>query len=520
MAYTIISQNNSTTTLSDGVNTITVPSRVNLTSGNFTIVEVNNNMATLEDGDGNVYRDIPCVATLASDGGGGSGLPDQTGHSGEFLTTDGTDASWAAVDALPSQTGHSGEFLTTDGTDASWSDKIKLGGSGASKIYGDSNGIAIGNYYTSANNIQGTAVGGDSSASAQDGTAIGWRSQATASAASALGPYTTASGRYSIAIGPVASATAERAYQIGVGTNSTAHSLSVGTYLNDTINNYQLLDLTDGTIPTARFTTDPVADGTYVPTLTIASGVATRSWSAPSGGLPSQTGNSGKFLTTDGTDASWSDKPIVNNATGYQSLVLNTNPNATSTNLGGDNNVMVGFAARVSHSNSNYNTLVGCGAITGDSNYSRNIAIGWSVTASAQKAIVIGTNAAVTADYAIQLGNRNYDVAINSDANTFKVANNNGNYEMMSADGTIPTARLTKVNSTITLAAADWSSNTQTVTVTGMTATGVVLVSPDPTDQAAYTSAGILCTAQAADSLTFTCSTTPTGDLDVVVVML
>ena len=101
MAYTIISQNNNTTTLSDGVNTITVPSRVNLTSGNFTIVEVNNNMATLEDGDGNVYRDIPCVATLAGEGGGGgSGLPDQTGHSGEFLTTDGTDASWASVDAL------------------------------------------------------------------------------------------------------------------------------------------------------------------------------------------------------------------------------------------------------------------------------------------------------------------------------------------------------------------------------------------------------------------------------------
>ena len=98
MAYTIISQNNSTTTLSDGVNTITVPSRVNLTSGNFTIVEVNNNMATLEDGDGNVYRDIPCVATLAGEGGGGgSGLPDQTGNAGKFLTTDGTDASWAAV---------------------------------------------------------------------------------------------------------------------------------------------------------------------------------------------------------------------------------------------------------------------------------------------------------------------------------------------------------------------------------------------------------------------------------------
>jgi len=46
--------------------------------------------------------------------------PAQTGNSGKFLTTDGTDTSWAAVDALPSQTGNAGKYLTTDGTDASW----------------------------------------------------------------------------------------------------------------------------------------------------------------------------------------------------------------------------------------------------------------------------------------------------------------------------------------------------------------------------------------------------------------
>lgn len=47
-------------------------------------------------------------------------LPSQTGQSGKFLTTDGTDASWANVDALPSQTGQSGKYLTTDGSSASW----------------------------------------------------------------------------------------------------------------------------------------------------------------------------------------------------------------------------------------------------------------------------------------------------------------------------------------------------------------------------------------------------------------
>lgn len=61
-------------------------------------------------------------------GGGGSSLPSQTGHSGEFLTTNGTEASWAAVDALPSQSGQSGKFLTTNGTTASWAE-IPTGGS-------------------------------------------------------------------------------------------------------------------------------------------------------------------------------------------------------------------------------------------------------------------------------------------------------------------------------------------------------------------------------------------------------
>ncbi len=47
-------------------------------------------------------------------------IPSQSGQTGEFLTTDGTNMSWEEVDALPTQTGQAGEFLTTDGTNASW----------------------------------------------------------------------------------------------------------------------------------------------------------------------------------------------------------------------------------------------------------------------------------------------------------------------------------------------------------------------------------------------------------------
>ena len=51
-------------------------------------------------------------------------LPTQTSNSGKFLTTNGTTASWATVDALPTQTGKSGKFLTTNGTSASWEDAV------------------------------------------------------------------------------------------------------------------------------------------------------------------------------------------------------------------------------------------------------------------------------------------------------------------------------------------------------------------------------------------------------------
>tara|TARA_B100002019_G_scaffold131268_1_gene112781 strand:- start:7525 stop:8403 length:879 start_codon:yes stop_codon:yes gene_type:complete len=47
-------------------------------------------------------------------------VPNQSTHSGKFLTTDGTSASWAVVDALPSQSGQSGKYLTTNGSASSW----------------------------------------------------------------------------------------------------------------------------------------------------------------------------------------------------------------------------------------------------------------------------------------------------------------------------------------------------------------------------------------------------------------
>ena len=76
----------------------------------------------------------------------------------------------------------------------------------------------------------------------------------------------------------------------------------------------------------------------------------------------------------------------------------------------------------------------------------------------------------------------------------------------------------------VTLAAASWDSTTktQTITVTGVSATETAqMITPTPAlvSQAAYYEAGILCTGQAADSLTFTATTVPADDLTVYVVI-
>ena len=75
---------------------------------------------------------------------------------------------------------------------------------------------------------------------------------------------------------------------------------------------------------------------------------------------------------------------------------------------------------------------------------------------------------------------------------------------------------------TVTLTASGWSSNTQTVTVSGVSASETAqLITPTPAiaSQSAYYEAGIMCTGQAANSLTFTCQTVPTSNLTVYVVI-
>lgn len=456
------------------ISTLELPNNPNSTKGYITV-------------DGKKQRVI-LTADITGGGGGGSGLPDQTGHSGEFLTTDGTDASWAAISALPDQTGNSGKFLTTDGTDASWSDKplVNTATGNYSMCVGQTGSSASGTYSLAvgslANSAQGSvAIGSGATTTANYTTAIGYQA----------GCY---GGQGAVAIGSAARANAANAIQIAATNNVSVNSDTNTFKVANANGNFEIMSA-DGTIPTARFTTDPVADGTYYPTLTISSGTPTRSWSTISALQNTATDNSS--LTILGTAATtWSSVNIGVSAVATDNLCTSVGWNAQARGL---QSVAVGASSNAQQKLS--------------------VAIGSNAMATGLSSIAIGGSA--SASSAIQIGS-----GTNNTANTLCVGsfyNSIGNnWKLLDlTTGTIPTARLTKVNTTITLTAAGWSGGTTvTKTVAGITATGVVLVSPDPTDQADYTSAGILCTAQAADSLTFTATTTPTADIDVNVVML
>jgi len=287
---------------------------------------------------------------------------------------------------------------------------------------------------------------------------------------------------------------------------------------------YQFVGTTDSTYTNGYFY-KCVSDGQNPATY---SWVQTNVQPAPSG-LPSQTGQSGKFLTTDGTDASWSDKPLVNTATDSTSVGVCGTVGANV------RSVCVGTGAKVENM---WGIAVGPVAKTQGA---RSVAIGTEPSVSGQQSICLtATSPTISGSYSIGIISRimtssslsaNNTIVIGAvynlqglDDNSFYVGldalNQTSTFKLLASDGTIPTDRLTKVNTTITLAAANWSSNTQTVNVTGMTATGVVFPSPDPADQSAYTGAGILCTAQGSGTLTFTCTSVPSADIDVNVVML
>lgn len=459
-----------------------------------------------------------------SGGGGGGGDQHNLGWyaTESALTTahaTATDGDWAIVGATDTvwvwdsdstgwkDTGASGalqntatgtDSLTILGTGTTTQRSINIG---VGSSIDSNNNVAIGHQATIGANTYSNVIAGMGATVTTNksyNVAIGASSKASSGS------------EYGVAIGANTATAAKGAIQIGNATGTTKTNSDANTFKVGNANgNYELLSA-DGTIPEARLADTTNAQQGDVLTLD-SNGDAV--WQAGGGGGLQNTATGTDSLTILGTASTVNNSTNIgvgSSATGANSTVVGKDASAS-----GNSAVAIGINA----SATNTSTLA---LVSGTVSGSRSKGIGTSISGKNSIGITTLVNhiGTMSAQYTVAIGTFNY--IDNLDDNSFYVGlgTANADYKLLSSDGTIPTARLTKVNSTITLAAADWSSNTQTVTVTGMTATGVVLVSPDPTDQSAYTSAGILCTAQAADSLTFTATTTPTGDIDVVVVML
>lgn len=72
----------------------------------------------------------------------------------------------------------------------------------------------------------------------------------------------------------------------------------------------------------------------------------------------------------------------------------------------------------------------------------------------------------------------------------------------------------------VTIASSDWSSNTCTKAVTGVTASNNIIVAPDPSSFTDYADAQIRATAQGSGTVTFACGTVPSGSVTVQVLIV
>ena len=72
----------------------------------------------------------------------------------------------------------------------------------------------------------------------------------------------------------------------------------------------------------------------------------------------------------------------------------------------------------------------------------------------------------------------------------------------------------------VSLPTSGWSNNSQTVTANHVTANNTLIVASAPENYDAYSKAGVYCSAQAVGSLTFTCKSVPTANLNANVMIL
>jgi hypothetical protein len=264
---------------------------------------------------------------------GPSGLPEQEDNEGKYLTTDGTDAFWETVDALPDQTGNEGKYLTTDGTDPEWA--FLSGGSASDEP--PTTGLVDGSIWLDTDGtlqppngrlirwVRTATLGQTSFSGASDGSGPTLNYRASSEQVFLNGvqlvrgsDYTGSDGLEIVLIDAAAAGDILQVITLPFIENTESNAL--------TEENFEakgdILAATDAN------QVSPLALGTNGQVLTVNTAQATGMEWTDIDALPSQTSQSGKYLTTDGTDASWED--VLPSQTSQSGKYLTTNGTDTS----------------------------------------------------------------------------------------------------------------------------------------------------------------------------------------------
>ena len=300
-----------------------------------------------------VFTDTTYNAFVGADAvtAGSAGLvpAPAAGDQQKFLQGDGT---WATIDALPSQSGQSGKFLTTDGTTASWA--TASGGSSTLSGLSDTsisspssgqllkyNGSSWENATVTIPTTTDSITSGSSAALTSGGAYTNVVTEVAAHSTDSNKINVTKAGSTStITIDNVSNATtATKVGSTTVGSSTTPIYLNNGT---PTALSYTIAKSVpaDAVFTDTTYSVFTGANGSTAGTSGLVKAPAATdntkflrgdcTW-ANVDTLPSQTSQSGKFLTTNGTTASWANIPTeIPSQSGQSGKYLTTNGTTAS----------------------------------------------------------------------------------------------------------------------------------------------------------------------------------------------
>ena len=224
--------------------------------------------------------------------------------------------------------------------------------------------------------------------------------------------------------------------------NETPFTAAQNAAINSGVTAQAVADIAANKTAVANLQTSKQDKLTAGDNITIVNNVISASGGGGGASLPDQTGNAGKFLQTNGSEASWGEA-VVNQNSGKSGSVIIASRDTTNPKNYGTNNVSIGSGSIDSR---NYSVHIGYNSYDRETDGGA-VGIG-AYTSTYGFGIAIGFYAKTATNNAIQLSCDTKE-AKNSDANTFKVANKNGNFEMMDANGNVPLERLTYVTNQI-----------------------------------------------------------------------